>query len=120
MVSLQTVLTNVLSVAFLLYDYRICSGFNGDESTTTDSGYSGSSHGSFTSMSSIAASADFHGVVPRVNRMMDSVTATRQQLHQLWQIRKLKLEQCLELRLFEKDVQKVWIVFLTCHLYGQF
>ena len=58
-------------------------------------------------MSSIAASADFHGVVPRVNRMMDSVTATRQQLHQLWQIRKLKLEQCLELRLFEQDVQKV-------------
>ncbi|XP_033628960.1 kalirin-like [Asterias rubens] len=87
---------------------RICSGFNGDESTTTDSGYSGSSHGSFTSMSSIAASADFHGVVPRVNRMMDSVTATRQQLHQLWQIRKLKLEQCLELRLFEQDVQKMF------------
>ena len=68
-------------------------------------------------MSSIAASADFHGVVPRVNRMMDSVTATRQQLHQLWQIRKLKLEQCLELRLFEQDVQKVELfisVFIGC------
>ncbi len=81
------------------------------DDATVDSGYSGSSHGSFTSTSSTAASPDFQQASPRINRMLDSIGATRQQLHQLWQLKKMKLEQCLQLRLFEQDCRKVGVKY---------
>jgi triple functional domain protein len=51
--------------------------------------------------------ADTQGLVPRVATLLDKLHSTRQQLHQAWHIRKLQLDQCFQLRLFEQDAEKV-------------
>eukprot|EP00063_Salmo_salar_P023190 XP_013998025.1 PREDICTED: triple functional domain protein-like isoform X8 [Salmo salar] len=51
--------------------------------------------------------ADTQGLVPRVATLLDKLHSTRQHLHQAWHIRKLQLDQCFQLRLFEQDAEKV-------------
>ncbi|XP_060047910.1 triple functional domain protein [Erinaceus europaeus] len=58
-----------------------------------------------------AGNADLQGLLPRVSAMLDRLHSTRQHLHQMWHVRKLKLDQCFQLRLFEQDAEKMfdWI-----------
>ncbi|XP_072536297.1 triple functional domain protein isoform X4 [Salminus brasiliensis] len=65
---------------------------------------------------------DVQGLSPKVSALLDKLHATRQQMHQAWHMRKLKLDQCFQLRLFEQDAEKMfdWIVhnkglFLTSY-----
>uniref|UniRef100_A0A8D3CFU4 Trio Rho guanine nucleotide exchange factor b n=1 Tax=Scophthalmus maximus TaxID=52904 RepID=A0A8D3CFU4_SCOMX len=57
-----------------------------------------------------------------VTGLLDKLHGTRQNLQQLWHMRKLKLDQCFQLRLFEQDAEKMfdWIMhnkglFLTSY-----
>ena len=45
--------------------------------------------------------------IPLIMQLLDQVHSGQQQLLQLWQIKKVKLDQCLQLRLFEQDCDKV-------------
>ncbi|TRZ01260.1 hypothetical protein DNTS_008042 [Danionella cerebrum] len=56
--------------------------------------------------------ADTQGLVPRVSALLEKLHGTRQNLHQAWHIRKLQLDQCFQLRLFEQDAEKMfdWIM----------
>uniref|UniRef100_H3CV36 Trio Rho guanine nucleotide exchange factor a n=1 Tax=Tetraodon nigroviridis TaxID=99883 RepID=H3CV36_TETNG len=57
-------------------------------------------------------SADTQGLVPRISQLLDKLHSTRQHLHQAWHVRKLQLDQCFQLRLFEQDAEKMfdWIM----------
>lgn len=41
--------------------------------------------------------------------LMESVHQAQQHVQQLWQHKKMRLDQCFQLRLFEQDVEKVII-----------
>ncbi|XP_051566267.1 kalirin-like [Myxocyprinus asiaticus] len=76
----------------------------------------------FSGKNCISGSADFQSVVPRIASLLDKLHSTRQHLHQMWHLRKLKLDQCFQLRLFEQDAEKMfdWIshnkeLFLRSH-----
>ncbi|XP_050988348.1 triple functional domain protein isoform X5 [Labeo rohita] len=65
---------------------------------------------------------DIQGLAPKVQALLDKLHATRQHLHQSWHMRKVKLDQCFQLRLFQQDAEKMfdWIVhnkglFLTTY-----
>ncbi|XP_070570002.1 kalirin-like isoform X4 [Ptychodera flava] len=85
--------------------HRLC-GMNLDD-YTTDSGYSGSSRGS----SMTSANADFQSAAPRISNLLESLHSTREHLQDLWHDRKLKLDQCFQMRVFEQDCEKMfdWI-----------
>lgn len=51
--------------------------------------------------------ADAHNLVAKVTGVLDKLHGMRQNLQQLWHMRKLKLDQCFQLRLFEQDAEKV-------------
>lgn len=55
--------------------------------------------------------ADAHNLVAKVTGTLDKLHGTRQNLQQLWHMRKLKLDQCFQLRLFEQDAEKVRVLF---------
>nr|XP_057908901.1 triple functional domain protein isoform X3 [Doryrhamphus excisus] len=66
--------------------------------------------------------ADAHNLGAKVTSLLDKLHGTRQNLQQLWHMRKLKLDQCFQLRLFEQDAEKMfdWIMhnkglFLTSY-----
>nr|XP_023011436.1 triple functional domain protein isoform X5 [Maylandia zebra] len=66
--------------------------------------------------------ADAHNLVAKVTGVLDKLHGMRQNLQQLWHMRKLKLDQCFQLRLFEQDAEKMfdWIMhnkglFLTSY-----
>ncbi|XP_077393582.1 kalirin isoform X1 [Festucalex cinctus] len=76
----------------------------------------------YSGRSCISGSADFQSLVPKVASLLDKLHSTRQHLHQMWHVRKLKLDQCFQLRLFEQDAEKMfdWIshnkeLFLQSH-----
>ncbi|KAM4608414.1 LOW QUALITY PROTEIN: kalirin-like [Polymixia lowei] len=76
----------------------------------------------FSGRNCISGSADFQSLVPKVASLLDKLHSTRQNLHQMWHVRKLKLDQCFQLRLFEQDAEKMfdWIshnkeLFLQSH-----
>lgn len=50
---------------------------------------------------------DVQGLTPRVSALLEELRTARQHLHQAWHGRKLKLDQCFQLRLFEQDAEKV-------------
>lgn len=62
---------------------------------------------SFPKKNSGSGNADLQSLLPRVSAMLDRLHSTRQHLHQMWHMRKLKLDQCFQLRLFEQDAEKV-------------
>lgn len=49
--------------------------------------------------------------IPQIMQLLDQVHSGQQQMLQLWQIKKGKLDQCMQLRLFEQDCEKMfdWI-----------
>ncbi|KAM4697403.1 kalirin isoform 2-T2 [Rhinophrynus dorsalis] len=76
----------------------------------------------FSGRNCIPGGADFQSLVPKITSLLDKLHSTRQHLHQMWHVRKLKLDQCFQLRLFEQDAEKMfdWIthnkeIFLQGH-----
>ncbi|XP_028673796.1 triple functional domain protein isoform X1 [Erpetoichthys calabaricus] len=76
----------------------------------------------FSNKNTANSNADLQSLVPKVSSMLDKLHSTRQHLHQMWHVRKLKLDQCFQLRLFEQDAEKMfdWIMhnkglFLTSY-----
>ncbi|BFZ15658.1 hypothetical protein BsWGS_18696 [Bradybaena similaris] len=69
--------------------------------------YSGSSGRKYV----ISGNADFQSAVPQISQLLDNLQSTKQHLNQLWTVKKMRLEQCLQLRIFEEDVEKMfeWI-----------
>uniref|UniRef100_A0A8D2IXK3 non-specific serine/threonine protein kinase n=1 Tax=Varanus komodoensis TaxID=61221 RepID=A0A8D2IXK3_VARKO len=65
----------------------------------------------FPKKNSGSGNADLQNLLPKVSAMLDRLHSTRQHLHQMWHVRKLKLDQCFQLRLFEQDAEKMfdWI-----------
>lgn len=61
----------------------------------------------FSGRNCISGSADFQSLVPKIASLLDKLHSTRQHLHQMWHLRKVKLDQCFQLRLFEQDAEKV-------------
>ncbi|XP_029103892.1 triple functional domain protein isoform X2 [Scleropages formosus] len=59
-----------------------------------------------------STNVDTQSLVPKVAAMLDRLHSTRQHLHQMWHMRKLQLDQCFQLRLFEQDAEKMfdWIM----------
>ncbi|XP_072009143.1 triple functional domain protein isoform X2 [Engystomops pustulosus] len=77
---------------------------------------------SFPKKTSSSGNADLQNFLPKVSTMLDRLHSTRQHLHQVWHHRKLKLDQCFQLRLYEQDADKMfdWIahnkgLFLTSY-----
>uniref|UniRef100_A0A670ISR1 non-specific serine/threonine protein kinase n=1 Tax=Podarcis muralis TaxID=64176 RepID=A0A670ISR1_PODMU len=65
----------------------------------------------FPKKNSGSGNADLQNLLPKVSTMLDRLHSTRQHLHQMWHVRKVKLDQCFQLRLFEQDAEKMfdWI-----------
>ncbi|KAL7984586.1 hypothetical protein Chor_003156 [Crotalus horridus] len=65
----------------------------------------------FPKKNSGSGNVDLQNLLPKVSTMLDRLHSTRQHLHQMWHVRKLKLDQCFQLRLFEQDAEKMfdWI-----------
>ena len=68
-----------------------------------DSGYSGRD----STASNMTLNPDLQAAIPSIMQLLDQLHSGQQQLLQLWQIKKAKLDQCLQLRMFEQDCEKV-------------
>jgi len=53
------------------------------------------------------ANTDMQSTVPQISQKLDALRTMCQNLSHLWQVKKMKLEQCFQLRLFESDIEKV-------------
>lgn len=53
------------------------------------------------------ANTDMQSTVPQISQKLDALRTMCQNLTHLWQVKKMKLEQCFQLRLFESDIEKV-------------
>ncbi|XP_043287262.1 kalirin isoform X2 [Venturia canescens] len=86
---------------------RLLQRFNNGMSGTGGEG------GSIESGASGGVDSDGRALAALVIQHLDSVHAAQQHLLQLWHIKKIKLDQCFQLRLFEQDCEKMfdWI----CH-----
>ncbi|KAK2576355.1 hypothetical protein KPH14_005709 [Odynerus spinipes] len=73
----------------------------------------GGEGGSIESGAAGGSDPDGRALAALVIQHLDSVHAAQQHLLQLWHIKKMKLDQCFQLRLFEQDCEKMfdWI----CH-----
>ncbi|XP_066961005.1 kalirin isoform X3 [Macrobrachium rosenbergii] len=83
---------------------RLLQRLNCDEGSGYDSGYSGRDSAS----SLILNNPDFQNSIPQILSLMDSVHQAQQHVQQLWQHKKMRLDQCFQLRLFEQDVEKMF------------
>nr|XP_039274741.1 kalirin-like isoform X3 [Styela clava] len=59
----------------------------------------------------LSGNSDFQCAAPRIHSLVDKLHNTRHRLHNMWHLRKVKLDQCFQLRLFEQDANKMfdWI-----------
>lgn len=86
---------------------RLLQRIQSSESFSNRNGGGGGSGGSSSSSSGGMCNTDTQGLVPRITQLLDKLHSTRQHLHQAWHVRKLQLDQCFQLRLFEQDAEKV-------------
>ena len=80
-----------------------------ESGSSYDSGYSGRD----STASNMTSNLDMQASIPVIMQLLDQVHSGQQQLLQLWQIKKMKLDQCLQLRHFEQDCDKVFKMFGT-------
>ncbi|XP_042869484.1 kalirin-like isoform X2 [Penaeus japonicus] len=83
---------------------RLLQRLNCDEGNGYDSGYSGRDSAS----SLILNNPDFQNSIPQILNLTESVHQAQQHVQQLWQHKKMRLDQCFQLRLFEQDVEKMF------------
>ena len=74
---------------------------------TRDSGYSGSSNESTSTCSNEKYNFDYFNEANKIKEPMEYLRASKQKLQSLWQQKKIKLEQCLQLRIFEQECNQV-------------
>lgn len=55
----------------------------------------------------VVGNMDFQCAAPQVQQVIETLHQSKQRLNHLWGSRKTKMEQCLQLRIFEADVEKV-------------
>jgi hypothetical protein len=72
-----------------------------------DSGYSGSSNESSSSTSNEKFNYDYFNEANKIKEPMEYLRASKQKLQSLWQQKKIKLDQCLQLRIFEQECNQV-------------
>ena len=58
----------------------------------------------------ISGNADFQSAVPQISQLLENLHSTKLHLNQLWTVKRSRLEQCLQLKIFEDDVDKVRII----------
>ncbi|KAK7792817.1 hypothetical protein R5R35_000762 [Gryllus longicercus] len=92
-----------------LIGQRLLQRLSGDSNSGYDSGYSGRD----SEASSVVSNPDLLASVPQILQNVEAVRSSQQHLKTLWQHKKVKLDQCFQLRLFEQDCEKMfdWI----CH-----
>nr|CAD7567560.1 unnamed protein product [Timema californicum] len=92
-----------------LIGQKLLQRLSGDANSGYDSGYSGRD----SEASSVVANPDLQASVPQILQNLEAIHTSQQHLLQLWHHKKLKLDQCFQLRLFEQDCEKMfdWI----CH-----
>lgn len=76
---------------------------SGDSNSGYDSGYSGRD----SEASSTVSNPDLQAAVPQILHNLEAIRTSKNHLLQLWHHKKLKLDQCLTLRLFEQDCERV-------------
>lgn len=57
---------------------------------------------------STVSTADFQAAVPQILQNLDSIRRSQKQVLQSWNLKKMKLDQCFQLRLFEQDCEKMY------------
>ncbi|XP_064466147.1 triple functional domain protein-like isoform X2 [Ornithodoros turicata] len=89
----------------VLHRLGLSSSGCGGGSSSSDSGYSGGRE------SCCGGVPPEWGGAPQVVRLLENLRVARQHVLQLWHVRKVQLDQCLQLRLYEQDAQKMldWI-----------
>ena len=55
----------------------------------------------------VVGNMDFQSAAPPLQNILETLHEARQYLMHLWQIRKTKLEQFMQLRMYEAEVEKV-------------
>lgn len=55
-----------------------------------------------------ASNGDFQAAVPQILQNLDSIRRSQKQVLQSWNHKKIKLDQCFQLRLFEQDCEKMY------------
>lgn len=87
------------------------------QSQTAGGGSGGASGDSNDHHHGFHTHVDVHNLVAKVTGLLDKLHGMRQNLQQLWHMRKLKLDQCFQLRLFEQDAEKVGILHISFALF---
>ncbi|KAL1456433.1 hypothetical protein WDU94_001164 [Cyamophila willieti] len=98
---------------------RLLQRLSGDSNSGYDSGYSGRD----SEASSGVSNPDLQAALPQLLHHLESLRSLKAHLLQQWQHKKVKLDQCFQLRLFEQDCEKMfdWIchnrdMFLTSYV----
>jgi len=87
---------------------------SGDNNSGYDSGYSGRD----SEASNGISNPDLQASVPQILQQLDTIRTSHKHVLQLWQHKKLKLDQCFQLRLFEQDCEKVKCCYVfSCNTY---
>ncbi|XP_021962830.1 kalirin isoform X3 [Folsomia candida] len=94
-----------------------------DATTANGSGYDSGYSGRSSSSSSVVSNPDMQASIPTIMGMVEQVHGAKDQLMQLWHGKKVKLDQCFQLKHFEQDCKKMldWIrhshdAFLTTYV----
>lgn len=94
--------TIVLKIDFLITGQRLLQKVCGN-----DTGQGGGGGGGIEQETPQNSNTTDNDTKNLVLQNLDAVHALQQQLLQLWHHKKLKLDQCFQLRLFEQDCEKV-------------
>lgn len=54
-----------------------------------------------------ALNLDFHCAISQILQNLENIRTSHKQVLQMWNHKKIKLDQCFQLRLFEQDCEKV-------------
>ncbi|KAF2359799.1 Dbl (DH) domain [Trinorchestia longiramus] len=83
-------------------------GLQCDESVGSSGGYDSGYSGRDSASSLILANPDLQACVPGIMRSLSSVEGCVSRVQQSWMTKKHRLEQCLQLRMLEQDVEKMF------------
>ncbi|XP_037067885.1 triple functional domain protein-like [Pollicipes pollicipes] len=84
---------------------RLLQRLGGDGDSGCDSGYAGASRDSASSM--ILSNPDLQSCIPQILHTLETMQITQRHLQQLWQYKKNELDQGLQLKIFEKEVEEI-------------
>lgn len=100
-------LCNVIMSFFCVAGQRLLKKICGNDTGQGGGGGGGGVGRETDSPSSSTSESDIKNVVLQ---NLEAIHSSQQHLLQLWHHKKLKLDQCFQLRLFEQDCEKVYII----------